>query len=371
MDNAPQPLLRPLALGDLDLPNRVVMAPMTRARAANPGLAPTALHARYYAQRASAGLIISEGTWVNRQSIGFINVPGIYSDPQAVAWREVTDAVHARGGRIFSQFGHVGSVSHPDHFDGEPPVAPSAVNPGEQSFTPTGLKGTVTPRALTVREIGQTVADYRTAALNARRAGFDGVEIHAQGQHLIPQFLNPRLNRRTDAHGGSLENRSRLLFEILDAVTSVWDTPRIGVKLSPYWVSGHAFTADEETLVEYDEITKQFAGADLAHLHLVDNSPAAATSTPDRDLAPFARYRPLFAGVLIVNAGFTQATGNAVLDAGLADAVAFGAPYIANPDLVERFTHGHGLAEADRATFYTPGPAGYTDYPAAPATTGP
>ncbi|MDX3853960.1 alkene reductase [Streptomyces sp. AK02-01A] len=361
--NLSQPLLRPVRLGALELPNRVVMAPMTRARAHNADLAPTELQATYYAQRAGAGLIISEGTWVNDEAIGFINVPGIYSDAQTAGWTVVTEAVHAAGGRIVSQLGHVGSVSHPDHFGGRLPAGPSAVNPGEKSFAPSGMKDTVTPRAFTAAEIGDTLAGYRTAAVNARRAGFDGLEIHAQGPQLIGQFLNPRLNKRTDAYGGSPERRAQFLLDVLDAVNGVWDSPRVGVKISPYWTSGAAFTADEETLTDYDQLIKKLGGGGLAYLHLM--GPTAVAGTAEERLAPFARYRALYDGPIVANVGFTQDTGNEIIENGVADAVSFGAPFIANPDLVERFAEGHPLAEADRATIYAGHTEGYTDYPAA------
>ena len=361
-----QPLLTPLRLGDLALPNRVVMAPMTRARATNVELAPTPEHARYYAQRAGAGLIVTEGTWVSAEAIGAGNVPGLYTETQAAAWAGVTEAVHRAGGRIFAQLGHTGAKAHPDYLGGALPVAPSAVNLGEQRATPGGLKDTVTPRALTADEITRTIADFRAAAANAHRAGFDGVEIHAQGSHLIPQFLNPRLNRRTDAYGGSTAARARFLLELVDAVAGVWSSPRVGVKLSPYW-SGGTFTADEDTLARYDWLVGELDSAGLAYLHLMGPAPAAAR---EEHLAAFGRYRAIYRGALVAGVGFTRDRANAVLERGLADAVAFGVPFIANPDLVDRFAQGYPLADADPATLYTGGAAGYTDYPTATALSG-
>ncbi|MEU2522655.1 alkene reductase [Streptomyces pseudogriseolus] len=363
-DDASQPLLRPVRLGALDLPNRVVMAPMTRARATNPGLVPTDQHAVYYTQRASAGLIVTEGTWVGPDAIGYIHVPGIYTDEQTAGWARVTDAVHAAGGRIVSQVGHLGAISHPDHLGGRLPVAPSAVNPVAMSFTPDGPKETVTPHALTGAEIAATLDDYRRAAENARRAGFDGQEIHAQGNHLIAQFLNPRLNRRTDAYGGSGEKRARFLLEVVEAVTDVWGADRVGVKLSPYWRDGSAFTADEDVLADYDQLLKRLGDSDLAYLHLVgpeDGAGADETLT----LAAFGRFRAHYRGAVVANLGFTRESGNDLIERGLADAVSFGAPYIANPDLVERFARGLPLAEADRDTYYAGGERGYVDYPVA------
>lgn len=354
-----QPLLRPVRLGALELPNRVVMSPMTRARAENAELAPTDLHATYYAQRAGAGLIVTEGTWVNADAIGYINVPGIYTEAQTAGWTKVTEAVHAAGGRIALQLGHVGAVSHPDHLGGRLPAGPSAVNPGEKSFTSTGPKDTVTPRAFTAAEIAATIADYRQAADNARRAGFDGLEVHAQGSHLIPQFLSPRLNQRTDAYGGSSEKRAQFLLDVVEAVSEVWGSDRVSVKLSPHWSAGPAFPADEETLADYDQLLKKLGASNLAYLHLLGRP-----GTIEDRIAVFSRYRAHYEGRIVANVGFTQDLGNEILEHGIVEAVSFGAPFIANPDLVERFTHGHPLAEGDRATFYGGGAEGYTDYPA-------
>jgi N-ethylmaleimide reductase len=353
-----QPLLQPVRLGALELPNSVVMAPMTRARAQNAELAPTDLMATYYAQRAGAGLIVTEGTWVGPDAIGFINVPGIYTDTQTAGWAKVTAAVHEAGGRIISQFGHVGAASHPDHRGGRLPAGPSAINPGEKSFTPSGRKDTLTPRAFTAAEIADTIATYRHAAANARRAGFDGVELHAQGSHLIPQFLNPRLNQRTDAYGGSSEKRAQFLLDVLDAVSDVWGSDRISVKMSPGWTSGAAFTADEETLADYDSLLKRLNDSGLAYLHLL------GTPVAEKRNAVFSRYRAHYQGNIIANLGFSQEAGNEILEAGIVDAVSFGAPFIANPDLVERFAQGHPLADGNQDTYYAGHTEGYTDYPA-------
>ncbi|MFG3331743.1 alkene reductase [Streptomyces tendae] len=354
-----QPLLQPVQLGALKLPNRVLMAPMTRARADNEELAPTDLHATYYAQRAGAGLIISEGTWVSTDAIGFINVPGIYTDGQTAGWTKVTEAVHSAGGRIVSQLGHAGAASHPDHHGGRLPAGPSAINPYEMSYTPDGPKDSLTPRALSAAEIATTIDSYRQAAVNALRAGFDGLEIHAQISHLVAQFLNPRLNQRTDAYGGTSEKRAQFLLDIVDAVSSVWGSDHIGIKLSPYWNQGPAFTADAETLAEYDQLLKRLNDSNLAYLHLLGPEPDTGTDI----FTAFTRYRAHYDGAVIASLGFTQASGNELLERQLAEAVSFGAPFIANPDLVDRFTHGHPLAAGNRDTYFASDAAGYTDYP--------
>ncbi|WP_241788113.1 alkene reductase [Streptomyces sp. PRh5] len=278
-----QPLLRPVELGDLQLPNRVVMAPMTRARATGEGLVPNGMHTDYYGQRAGAGLIVTEGTWVSERAIGFPNVPGVYSEEQISGWRRVTDAVHALGGRIVLQLWHTGAASHPDHLGGALPAGPSAVDPRERTCTPGGPKATVTPREMTITDIRDTVAEYRTAAANARRAGFDGVEVHALGSFLIPQFLNPRLNLRRDAYGGDPAGRRRLLMEIVDAAATAWDGRRVGVRLSPYWTA-ERFTADERTLADYDALVAELGDHPVAYLHL--RGPAPPRRAPPRTTTP-------------------------------------------------------------------------------------
>ncbi|WP_370970674.1 alkene reductase [Amycolatopsis sp. cg9] len=347
-------LLTPADLGGCRLPNRVVLAPTTRARV--PGGVPGDLQAAYYAQRAGAGLVIAEGTWVSERAIGFENVPGLYTEAQVAGWRRVTDVVHSLGGRIVVQLWHTGAVSHPD-FLGSRPAGPSAVNPGEPVHTAAGRTSTPTPRELSAAEIRATVADYGEAAKNARRAGFDGVEIAANGVYLLAQFLHPRLNRRTDAYGGSAANRRRLLAEVVDAARA---HGRVGVRLSPWWTGG-LFTVDEELRAEYDALV---AALDVDYLHL-----RGPDSGPDSgpDFAAFARYRRLFGGFVIVNNGFGRDSGNAVIDAGIADAVSYARHFVANPDLVTRFALGLPLAPGDPATYYGGGTAGYLDQPQAAA----
>ena len=365
MEKAKQPLLEEYQLGDLRLKNRVIMSSLTRGRATNAGLVPTPLMAEYYAQRASAGLILSEGTWVSSKSIGFINVPVIYTPEQVEGWKLVTKAVHDKGGLIFSQLGHIGSASHPDFFDGQLPTGPSAINPQTRSFTPLGFKDSVTPREFTAAEIKQTVQDYKQAALNAKKAGFDGVEVHAQSGMLIPQFLSLATNQRTDEYGGSIENRARIVFEILDAIIAIWDSSRVAIKFTPVAISHVGIMQpDHETIPMFQYILKKLSDYDLAYLHIA--GPAEdLTGTPVAVLQDnyFSHFRKNYSGRLMANLGFTQESGNAILNEGLADLVSFGAPFIANPDLVQRFKHHLPLSESNRDTYYMGGENGYTDYP--------
>ena len=338
------------------------MAPLTRSRATNQAHAPTDLHVTYYTQRSTAGLIITEGTQVNPQGVGAVDTPGIYTDEQVAAWQTVTSAVHAAGGHIFCQLWHEGRMSHPDFHKGELPVAPSDINPKVKIRTPNGNTETVTPRALTVDEIRQTVQDYRTAAANALKAGFDGVEIHASNGYLLHQFFVGASNQRTDEYGGSIENRARILFDVLDAVGEVIDFERVGVRLNPDAHNLFGMTIDEQTRTTFDYIVHRLNDYGLAYLHLsepftpVDDVPLAIKHIAKH-------FRPIYAGTLMTNKSYTRETGNQIIADGYADLVSFGIPYIANPDLVARFAAGAPLNEADRSTFYGGGAAGYTDYP--------
>ncbi|MDQ4140042.1 MAG: alkene reductase [Bacteroidota bacterium] len=358
-----QPLLTSYQLGSLNLKNRVVMAPMTRSRADNPDNAATALTAQYYEQRASAGLIISEGTQVSPQGVGYINTPGIYSEAQVKGWQQVTEAVHAKDGKIFAQLWHVGRISHPDFHNGELPVAPSAINPNDKSYTPLGFKDTVTPRALETHEVQAIVQDFKKAAANALKAGFDGVELHASNGYLFQQFFNKVSNQRTDQYGGSIENRARFLFETLDALKEVIDLNRVGVRLNPSLHGLSGITVDEEIIPTFEYIVKRLNEYNLAYLHLsepfvpVDNVPYAVPEVAKH-------FRPLYNGTLIINKGFNQETGNQIISEGLADLVAFGIPFISNPDLPERFAQNAELNTPDKNTFYAGGTKGYIDYPA-------
>jgi N-ethylmaleimide reductase len=360
-----QPLLRPYRMGEFQLANRVIMAPLTRCRATNSDLVPTELHTQYYSQRASAGLIITEGTWISRDAVGWHDVPGLFTDAQVRGWSAVTDAVHRKGGVIFAQLWHTGSTSHPDFFGGAAPLAPSAVNPGLSSPTPSGNKPTVTPRAMTRDDIRDTIYDYTAAAVNAMRAGFDGVQLQAGFSYLISQFLNPHTNARTDAYGGSIPNRARLLFEVLDAVGERISIGRVGVKAGPAWAERGEFVSTEDTLATTEYVIDRLNEFPLAHWLLM----GAMADLSDGPLSGlqgdgmFAYFRPRYRDTLVANVGMTRERGNQLIADGLADLVAFGETFIANPDLPARFAASAPIARSDRTLHYTPGAHGYTDYP--------
>jgi N-ethylmaleimide reductase len=355
-------LLKPINLQGLELKNRVIMAPMTRSRADNEGNVPTDMMATYYRQRAGAGLIITEGSQISKQAVGYINTPGIYTQEQVEGWKKVTQAVHAEGGKIFLQLWHVGRMSHPDFHNGELPVAPSAINPNEQSYTPEGFKETVTPRALTIPEIKQIIQDYKNAAKNAIDAGFDGVEVHASNGYLLHQFFASTSNVRTDEYGGSVENRARILFEIIEAISEIVPLEKVGVRLNPSLHGVFGTVLNEDTIPTFDYIIEKLNDYKLAYLHLSEPF-TDVSDLPHAESDIAKRYRPVYKGNLIINAGFTQERGNKVIEEGDADMVAFGVPFIANPDLPERFEQNAELQEPDKNTFYTPGAKGYIDYP--------
>ncbi len=356
-------LLKPIKIGRLELPNRIFMSPMTRSRADNPEHKATELIAEYYGQRASAGLIITEGSQVSTQAVGYINTPGIYSPEQIEGWKLATSAVHAKGGRIFCQLWHVGRISHADFHGGNPPVGPSAVNAKDRVFTPEGFKETSTPRMMTIEEIHNTTQDFRRAAQNAVAAGFNGVEIHSANGYLFHQFFVNCANTRTDAYGGSHENKASFFFETLNEVGRSIGFERVGVRLNP---SAHGFFGimiDKDTIPTFEHIVERLNDySNLAYVHFVepmmpvDNVPYAV-----KEIAK--HFRPRYKGTLIINCGFRAESGRRVIEEGLADAVAFGKPFIANPDLVERIATGATWNHWDDTTFYTPGPKGYTDYP--------
>jgi N-ethylmaleimide reductase len=353
-------------MGSLELRNRIVMAPLTRMRAANPDHAPTSLHEQYYAQRATAGLIISEGTAISPQGFGWADTPGIWSLPQMRGWRRVTSAVHGAGGRIFAQLWHTGAISHPDLLRGDLAVSSSDVNVMHESVTPGGRVPTVAPRPMSVGEIEKTVADYGRAAANALEAGFDGVQIQANYLYLIPQFLNKRTNLREDDYGGSIEARARFLFEVIESVLKEVEPGRVGVKIGPMHERG-PFAADDDTLPMAEYAIRRLDGYGLAHLLMMGNL-NDFTGSPLEALAGdgmFEHFRPLFRGTFIGNSNMDRQRGNRLVASGTVDMVAFGRLYIANPDLVDRFTTDTALAQIDWKTVYASGAKGYTDYPPA------
>ena len=347
-------LLSPCTLGPHALKNRLAMAPMTRNRA-GPGNVPTELSALYYRQRASAGLIISEASQVSPRGIGYPKTPGIHTAEQVEGWRGVTEAVHDEHGKIFLQLWHVGRISHPSHQPGEDlPVAPSPVRPRGQAFTPRGLQPFVTPRGLETEEIPGIVEEYRRAAEHAQDAGFDGVEIHAANGYLIDQFLRDGTNHRTDRYGGSLENRCRFLVEVAEAVTSVWGGDRVGVRFSPGGAFNDMTDSNPEELFLYAaELLNEFH---LAYLHAVEVLEAVK-------YFPFDRLRATFNGAYMANGAYALEHADEAVRKGRADLVSFGAAFLANPDLPERFARGAALNEADETAFYGGGEKGYTDYP--------
>ncbi len=360
-----QPLLTPVKMGSLELRNRVVMAPLTRMRAANVDLAPTDLHVEYYRQRASAGLIISEGASISPQGHGWAGAPGLWSTAQLRGWQKVTDAVHEAGGRIMAQLWHTGAISHPEFQGGELAVSASDVNVEHETILPQERVPTVAPRPLSIDEIRTTIADHARAARNAMDAGFDGVQIQANYLYLIAQFLNKGTNRRTDAYGGSLEARARFLFEIVEAVLDKVEPGRVGVKIGPMHENG-PFAANDETLPMAEYAIRELSAYGLAHLLTMGNlndfsgTPLAALEGD----AMFEHFRSIYRGAFIANSNMDRERGNALIAAGAADMIAFGRPYISNPDLVERFASGAPLADIDWPNVYGAGPEGYSDYPA-------
>jgi N-ethylmaleimide reductase len=346
-------------LGSLQLPNRVVMAPMTRNRS-GPGNAPGALNATYYAQRASAGLIISEATQISPQGVGYPGTPGIHSAEQVAGWKGVTDAVHAAGGRIFLQLWHVGRISHPSlQPDSELPVAPSAIAPAGQAMTLEGMKPFVTPRALATAEVAGIVGDYRRAAHNARVAGFDGVELHGANGYLIDQFLRDGSNRRSDRYGGTALNRARFLIEVVEAIVGEWGAERVGVRLSP--TNPFNDMADGNPAATFAAAVGELNRFDLVYLHVVE--PAASDPVAHGEVPNIRFFRRLWRGALMGNKGYDLARANAVIHDGWADLVSFAVLFLANPDLPVRFRHGGPFNPPDRRTFYGGAAAGYTDYP--------
>ena len=353
-------LLSPYSLGPVRLANRMVMAPMTRSRAVA-GNVPSPLAVTYYTQRASAGLIVTEGSQVSPQGVGFVRTPGIHSQEQVDGWKAVTAAVHGAGGKIFLQLWHVGRMSHPDFLSGQLPVAPSALPVGEEIHTPAGKKAIPVPRALETEEIPGITEQFRNGAKNAKAAGFDGVEIHGANGYLLDQFLRDGANRRDDRYGGSLENRARLPLEVAGAVAEVWGPERVGYRISPHF-SAHAM-ADSDPRETFGYLARRLGRLGLGYLHLVEAlGGRAGMVPPEQRMAPFVRDR--FEGTLILNGGYDAASANDAIESGVADLVAFGTLFLANPDLPARFLRGAPLNPADMATYYAGEEKGYTDYPA-------
>ena len=344
-------LFDPVRIGAWDLPNRILMAPLTRARAGAERI-PNVLMAEYYVQRASAGLIISEATAVTPTGVGYADTPGIWSSEQVKGWKLVTESVHRVGGRILVQLWHVGRISDPIFLNGALPVAPSAIAPAGHVSLVRPLKPFVTPRALGLEEIPGIVAAYRKGAENAQLAGFDGVEIHGANGYLLDQFLQDKTNHREDVYGGAIENRARLMLEVTDAVISVWGNDRVGMHLAP---RGDAHDmGDSNPLATFGYAARELGRRRIAFI-------CARESLGEKRIGP--QLKAAFGGSYIANEQFTQATASQVLAAREADAVAFGVPFLANPDLPERFRQNAALNEPDQSTFYASGPEGYTDYP--------
>lgn len=340
-----------IRIGNIELRNRVIMAPMTRSRASDKGIQPD-FAAEYYRQRASAGLIITEATNVSPMAKGYVRTPGIYTEEQIESWRNIPDAVHARGGKIFLQIFHTGRIALPDFLpDNAQPVAPSAVKAKGQNYTDEGMKDFVTPREITKEEIKQTIKDFGAAAKNAIAADFDGVELHAASGYIVHQFLSTNANLRTDEYGGSVENRTRFLFEALDAMTAETGAGKVGVKFSPRMPFNDIEDQDAEEV--YPFILEKLSDKKLAYVHVGDH---VGTGW-------HARLRPHYKGVYFAGANFTKESGEELLAKGGADAIVYGTKFLANPDLPERFKRDAALNEPDPSTFYAPGEHGYTDYP--------
>ena len=359
MSEDASPLFQPFKLGNIEVKNRIAMAPLTRNRAIEPNTVPSPLAPLYYSQRASAGLIITEASQISQQGQGYVWTPGIFTDAQVDGWRAVTKAVHEKGGKIVIQIWHVGRVSHTSLQPGEgAPVAPSAIAAKTKTFIATGFAETSAPRALETSEIAGIVADYAHAARQAERAGFDGVEIHAANGYLIDQFLRDGTNTRIDSYGGSVENRLRFALEVTDAILGVLPAGKVGIRLSPTSPANGVFESDPTAV--FFPLVAELAKRKLAYVHAIEG----ATQGP-RDNLPFdyVALRKTFGGGYIANNGYTRELAIDAVKSGKVDMVAFGRSFISNPDLVERLRIGAPLADGNRATFYGGGAEGYTDYP--------
>jgi N-ethylmaleimide reductase len=351
-------LFESVKIGAIHLPNRMVMAPLTRGRA-NPDHVPDNLMAEYYVQRASAGLIVTEATAISPQGFGWFGAPGLWTDSHVQGWRNVTDSVHRANGRIFLQLWHMGRVSHPDFQNGQLPVGPSAIAAQGDAHVPTGKKPYVTPRALETSEIAGIVKDYARATKLAKEAGFDGVEIHGANGYLIDQFIRDGSNHRSDAYGGTVPNRVRFLLEVTEAVADAWLPDRVGVRLSP--TGPYNDMKDSNPAETFTYAARALNTFGLAYLHVLEGLPGHWSAVPGPRVSP--QLRDAFKGPFIVNAGYDAPKGAAAIAHGEADLVAYGTPFLANPDLVERFKTGAPLNAPQVDTFYSGGAKGYTDYP--------
>ena len=351
-------LFSAITIGNLTLSNRMIMAPMTRNRAAE-GAIPQAMNVEYYRQRASAGLIITEASQVSAEGVGYPATPGIYNQQQVAGWRQITDAVHQEGGHIYIQLWYCGRISHPDLLpDQQIPVAPSAIRPEGEAITYEGMKAFVEPRALVTDEIQNIVSQYKNAAQMAKLAGFDGVEIHAANGYLIDQFLRDGSNQRSDEYGGSEENRMRFLNQVLDAVLEVWQSHCVGIRLTPE--NSFNSMSDSDPQAHFNYFITQLNTRDLAYLHILEGDMMSASRNVD-----YRALRDAYDGMYMANNGYDKTRAQSAIANGDCDLVAFGVPYLANPDLLYRYQHDLPLNEADQATFYGGDETGYTDYPKA------
>jgi N-ethylmaleimide reductase len=355
----PNPLFSSYRLGDLKLKNRFVLAPMTRSRAVE-GNVPNPLAATYYAQRATAGLIVTEATQVSPQGVGYIRTPGIHSPEQVAGWRKVTEAVHAAGGLIFAQLWHVGRISHPDFHGGALPVAPSATAADGEVFTAKGPTRMVTPRALEAHEIPGIVDDFRRGAENAKAAGFDGVELHGANGYLLDQFLRDGTNKRTDEYGGSIHNRARFPLEVTEAVIGVWGASRVGYRVSPN--SAFNSMSDSDPIATFSYVTMELNRLGIGYLHVTE--PVAGPGAVPAGRRALPVLGKLFNRTIIANGGYDARSANAAIANAEADLIAFGVPFLANPDLPARYREDAPLNAPDVATFYAGDEKGYIDYPA-------
>ncbi len=353
-------LFQPCTVGEIALANRIVMAPLTRSRSSDDGV-PPAFAADYYGQRASAGLIVSEATNISAQARGYALTPGIWSPAQVEAWRRVTGAVHAQGGRMVLQLWHTGRISHPSLHGGALPVAPSAIRPVGQAFTNEGMQDHVTPRALETDEIPAIVADYRHAAHCAKDAGFDGVEVHSANNYLLEQFIRDSTNRRTDRYGGSLENRLRFPLEVVAAVTEVWGGARVGIRISPGTTAPGDTPLDSDPMRTFNAYLDALSGFGLMYVHDIEG---VTQMSRDANGIDYPGLRKRFAGAYVANNNYGRELAEQTLASGNADLISFGRPFIANPDLVDRMRSGAPLAEAPKQYWYGGGATGYSDWPA-------